>query len=174
MEIYTLVSLSIGIFGACYAALNAMRTHLDGSITQYYSRSEQKLAAVKDLGKEAWGAIYCSKHHWWTKLCRNIWIVAHFIPAGVFFLFMVFIGFWVNLCWEDVISKHDDLISQSELHLKAPWSYFRSAFFWMCVLDLVAILSAILAWFFCRHFSGRIGEIHNSITANSPVKDPSS
>jgi hypothetical protein len=166
MEIYTLVSLCIGIFGASYAALNAMRTHLDPLVSGYCTKAAERLEEVKMKHGDAHkGTLNCKKHHYGTKFWRGIWTTAHIIPAAVFFIAMLVIAPAVLWNWDDIIAKHDNAEALKELFGKAPWSYFYTGFLWMCVLDLLAVIGAVFAWWRCRCSLSRVGELGESLTA---------
>lgn len=175
MEIYTLVSLCIGIFGATYAALNAIRIHFELSINDYCKNSIEKLGAVQKIkGDTRKGTKNCVKHHNSTLRWKRAWLISHLVPAVVFFASMAFIAIWVLWGWDEIISKHDDPEKLKTLYTTFPWSYFRKGFFWMGVIDLCAVITAFFAWFLCRYYSGRVGELHESFLEEDGLQDPNS
>lgn len=181
MEIYTLVSLCIGIFGASYAALNALRTQVEGKVMEYCQKATTKVEELKKLeaarkkadeegAGEGIGTSFCEKHCNKTLGWKRVWVTAHIVPASVFFLFMCFMAVWIYGRWDEIMMRHDDE-SLKALMAQAPWAYFQTAFLVMCLIDLTAVLAAFAAWGFCMYFSGRVGELHVSLMQGR-FKDP--
>ncbi|HBJ82630.1 MAG TPA: hypothetical protein DDZ88_01890 [Verrucomicrobiales bacterium] len=163
MEIYTLVSLSIGIFGASYAALNALRINLEVDLREVCNISREKLQAVQKInGTSHKRSGHCATHHanivWW----RKIWDRAQMIPAAIFFVFMFFIAGWVLWSWEEVTKQHQaaDLLL---LQGKWPWTWFRGSLCIMALIDLTVVFLSLLALIKCRTNGKSIAEHHDTL-----------
>jgi hypothetical protein len=161
MELYTLISRAIGIFGATYAALNALRTNVEPHLKTAADTADNRLTAITKVVGAEQPEMAPSKAH-----CKSIkdanfrWKWANIIPAILFFLFIYMVGFSVLVAWGDVVVKHDDT-SLAALYLKCPWCYFRPALWILAVTDFVCVVVAFCAWLKCHSADRSLQEHFN-------------
>lgn len=172
MEIHTLVSLTIGIFGASYAALNALRMHADPKVVEACKLATEKLKKVAELpgGTQKKRYANCEKHCNRAQQWKGIWDFAHVVPAALFFIAMALVVTCVWRNWDIVAISHAPTQLQ-DLHKTEPWCHFKTGFIVMCSLDLSALIFAFCAWGIVTYSSARVGEIHEA-DEDVPVTDP--
>src|SRR5256885_9033276 len=94
MELYTLVSLSLAVFGGTYAALSALRTHFEKPVREARSNCDGQLAKIENFYPEGKMRQVCKKKQ--KSICRAeiAWNLANTIPAILFavFIFLVMAG----------------------------------------------------------------------------------
>jgi len=92
MELYTLISLMLGVSGGTYAALNALRTNFEGTLTDGNSTCEEHLKKVGEKHSES-GVVFCESRKKKVRIKRAYlaWRICQVIPAAVFAISIFFI-----------------------------------------------------------------------------------
>ncbi|MCX6967650.1 MAG: hypothetical protein NTZ46_07690 [Verrucomicrobia bacterium] len=155
----------IGIFGATYAALNALRTHLEPPIQQAYSTADERAEAFIKLKGEANGATgHCKKHQKNIKFWRSIWLWANAIPAVIFFTIIALLTGWVLYEWDSVTIQHSGA-DLTAMKLTAPWCWFRPVLTKMACANLGCVAIAIFSWTRCSASSNGLQQLRDSVSA---------
>jgi hypothetical protein len=149
VELYTLISLVLGVSGGTYAALTALRTHFEGSIHDGNKNCNNQLLKVKE--KHGVGIISgeCEKKRDSIKLMYNIWRICHVIPAIVFF-FLIFIVLYGALRdWIPMNTPHVEGAIPTDYKQLFPWK----CSYWFLVslgaIDIACVAGAFSAWGRC-------------------------
>ena len=159
MELYTLVSLIIGIFGATYAALNALRVNFEGDIKNAVQNADSKLEAIVLIrGDNNRSTAHCRKHRGKILSSGSMWTIANALPAITFFLAVLFIGSWVLYDWDIVTIQHSDPTHLHALRGTTPWCWFRCGLTILGILDILCVGVAIWAWIRCKTANGSLLE----------------
>src|SRR5438067_1579705 len=130
MELYTLVSLALGIFGGTYAALSALRTHFESSIKSAHGSCDNQLSKL--IATNAKGgkiAKHCRRQR--NSICRAkfIWDWSHTLPAVLFALFIFAVFGGVLYHWDQIDAQHSATGTATLTALKGlfPWKHVHLA-----------------------------------------------
>ena len=162
MQLYTLVSLIIGIFGSTYAALNALRTNLEGKVKKAAETSHSRAKAFEDVcGTENPGTKHCKNHCKSIATWHLVWTWSHAIPAILFFVAIALLAPWVLWDWEKVTTQFDPQ------NIKAawatfPWNWMRSSITTMFLADVSCLALAMLARSRCLDADTSLQELSDS------------
>jgi hypothetical protein len=170
MELYTLVSLIIGIFGGTYAALNAARTHFEGDLKKAYEESDGKIKAIEQVrGTNNKASVHVQRHK--DRICNAwaTWQWMNIIPGICFFLAVYAVVIWVLLDWPDITRQHTQPGELALLHAKFPWNSFRLIIGGLGTINLGCVAVAFFARSTCRKASEALQE-HVDSTAMEPPK----
>ena len=149
MELYTIVSLIIGIFGATYAALNALRSYYEPKINKAKETSLEVVTRLTEtLGAAHKRTGHCQKHSNTINRWQTCWRWAHALPTLGFALFILFIGIWTLISWSDVTVQHlgADLAAKMQ---QFPWSWMRGGLCAYLTGNTVAFIVAVIAYSKC-------------------------
>ena len=164
MELYTLISLVVGIFGATYASLNSLRINLEAPIKEAADNAQKKLDAIISVwGKESGCANICMAHTKNILRWKKVWVWANAVPAILFSLIIGFIVVWVLIDWNDVTVQHGNPTQLATVESVLPWCGFRSILAVMALADLLCVAAGILAWFRCKSANSSLSEHHVSL-----------
>lgn len=104
MELFTLVGLMLAIFGGTYAAIAAMRSHLDTRVETAYRVLKKQITELRRLDQEA--AIQEGERHaHCIRKWRRIWIVSHLIPIIFFLIFSMVFAVISYFEWDNMPEK---------------------------------------------------------------------
>ncbi len=162
MQIYTLVSLIIGIFGATYAALNALKTNLEGKVKNADETAEERAQAYKGVrGPDNKGTIHCENHCKVIKRWYRCWKWCHTLPAFLFFGLIVFVAFFVLAEWHQLTAQMADA-KLNEFRAEFPWNSMRGLLTFMFTTDMLCVGFAIVARHKCLSADSSLQELHDS------------
>lgn len=151
MELFTLVSLLLGICTAGNAALGAFRANFDESVkdARRTLADREKRARIhfeKHKGEDgvphpdaAHCVTFAKKIRWWS----NCWYICHVIPMFVFLLYLTALILWVLWDWENIIRLHkpEEAQAYADVYRKKLWY----ALALLCGLNLTSIVSAFFS-----------------------------
>lgn len=80
---FSTLALLLGLFGATYTAISAIRTHWGKAVETATSDAPELVALVRGKSGEA-GGKEAQRHARTIKICGYIWNVAHILPIAIF------------------------------------------------------------------------------------------
>src|SRR5437868_14791359 len=109
MELYTLVSLLIGVFGGTFAALNALRTLLDADFQKISATAKEKAEAQMEISGLGHAAnTDCESYKNSVTLCSRVWRYVSVVQVGFFTLVIYVVAFFARAHWDDISKHHSD------------------------------------------------------------------
>ncbi len=141
MTLLNVTALMLGIFGAAYTALNALRTYFDSNIKAAVDNAKDCVDVVGEKLKTGPSLDVAVAFQSRIGAARRVWLWAHIIPIIIFTLFVIGLTVEVLLKWNEVVTPQGPPAW--------PWCYW--AIMGMGVVDLACLLVAVLALLFLRY-----------------------
>jgi hypothetical protein len=109
MELYTLISLVLGVSGGTYAALTAFRNQFDPTFIDGLANRENHLSKVKERHPID-GIVFntCQNKRNHIGYAHNFWRICHVVPALAFIIFIFIVFFSALTDWGQIDMQHSN------------------------------------------------------------------
>ena len=120
MPLYSLIALTLSLFGATYTVIAALRSHFDKNILSSNESIGDNLEGIKSAGEHSETLTNAKRHAGVIRRWTFCWRWSHYIPIGSFWFFTFLIAGLCIYNWDDITLKVGALPSGSQGFVQPP------------------------------------------------------